>query len=122
MISTSTMAINPDLEECFQLRGWYDSTGARQSFQVQSNMGGTGAARGFKWEEMRSLLDVKESQLGQQDKADYFSTRATIMHIKSDNLYYPACTTTGCNKKAIDVGEVWRCEKCDKSFEAPEYR
>ncbi|KAG6899413.1 hypothetical protein C0993_010450 [Termitomyces sp. T159_Od127] len=122
MISTSTMAINPDLEECFQLRGWYDSTGAGQSFQVQSNMGGGGATRGFKREEMRSLAEVKESQLGQQDKVEYFSTRATIMHIKSDNIYYPACPTTGCNKKVIDVGGNWRCEKCNKSFELPEYR
>ncbi|KAG6862066.1 hypothetical protein C0995_007196 [Termitomyces sp. Mi166 len=118
MISSSTMAINPDLEECFKLRGWYDSTGAGQSFEVQSNAGGSGAAGGFKREKMCSLAEVKE--LGQQDKAEYFSTRATIMHIKSDNICYPACPT--CNKKVIDVGGNWRCEKCNKSFEVPEYR
>ncbi|KAG6862578.1 hypothetical protein C0993_002537, partial [Termitomyces sp. T159_Od127] len=113
------MAINPDLEECVQLRGWYDSTGAGQSFQVQSNAGGGGVARGFKREEIRSLAEVKESQLGQQDKVEYFSTKATIMHIKSDNIYYPACPTTGCNKKVTPVDGNWRCEKCNKSFEVP---
>ncbi|KAG5354081.1 hypothetical protein C0989_009779 [Termitomyces sp. Mn162] len=122
MISTSTMAVNPDLEECFKLRGWYDSMGAGQSFQAQSNTGSNGAASGFKREEIRSLAEVKDSQLGQQDKVEYFSVRATIMHIKSDNICYPACPTIGCNKKVIDVGGNWRCEKCDKSFEAPEYR
>ncbi|KAG6917933.1 hypothetical protein DXG01_000370 [Tephrocybe rancida] len=123
MFSSSTMTINPDIEECFALRGWYDSAGAGQSFQAHSNVaGGGGAGGGFKREEMRSLHDVKEAQLGQQDKVDYFSTRATIMHIKADNICYPACPTVGCNKKVVEVNGSWRCEKCNKSFEAPEYR
>ncbi|KAG6851296.1 hypothetical protein H0H93_011732 [Arthromyces matolae] len=125
MVSSSLMAINPDLDECFALRGWYDSAGVGHSFQAQSNMGGggtSGTGSGFRRDEMRSLAEVKESQLGQQDKAEFFSTRATIMHIKSDNICYPACPTVGCNKKVIDLNGTWRCEKCNKSFEAPEYR
>ncbi|KAG6833645.1 hypothetical protein H0H87_002841 [Tephrocybe sp. NHM501043] len=122
MFSSSTMSINPDIEECFALRGWYDSAGAGQSFQAHSNTGGIGAAIGFKRDEMRSLAEVKDAQLGQQDKVDYFSTRATVMHIKADNISYPACPTVGCNKKVVDLGSGWRCEKCNKSFEAPEHR
>jgi len=55
------------------------------------------------------------------DKVDYFSARATVMHIKSENIAYPACPT--CSKKVFEtMGEGWRCEKCDRSFEKPEYR
>ncbi|KAG5636412.1 hypothetical protein H0H81_008152 [Sphagnurus paluster] len=121
MYSSSTMAVNPDIEECFALRGWFDSIGAAQSFQAHANTGG-GMMSGFKRAEMRSIQEVKEAQLGQQDKADYFSMRGTIMHIKADNICYPACPTAGCSKKVIDVNGSWRCEKCNKSFDAPEYR
>ncbi|KAG5645082.1 hypothetical protein DXG03_007173 [Asterophora parasitica] len=121
MYSSSTMAINPDIDECFTLRGWYDSSGSGQSFQAQSNSGGA-TTSGFRRSEMRSINEVKEAQLGQQDKVDFFSIRGTIMHIKADNICYPACPTAGCNKKVIEVNGNWRCEKCSKSFEAPEYR
>ncbi|KAF8077769.1 hypothetical protein FPV67DRAFT_1775138 [Lyophyllum atratum] len=121
MFSSSTMTINPDIKECFALRGWYDSIGAGQAFQAHSNTGG-GMMSGFKRAEMRSINEVKEAQLGQQDKVDYFSTRATIMHIKSDNISYPACQTPGCSKKVVEVNGSWRCEKCNKSFDSPEHR
>lgn len=122
MFSSSTMSINPDIEEAFVLRGWYDASGAEQSFQAHSMAAGGPSSGGFNRTEMRNLNDVKESQLGSSDKVDYFSTRATIMHIKADNISYPACPTQGCNKKVIQEGNNWRCEKCDKSFEAPEHR
>lgn len=77
---------------------------------------------GFKRAEMRSINEVIEAQLGQQDKVDYFSTRATIMHIKSDNISYPACRTPSCNKKVVEVNGSWRCEKCNTSFETPDHR
>lgn len=121
MFSSSTMNINPDIEECHALRGWYDSVGSGQSFQVHPSTGG-GIGGGFKRSELRSLYEVKETQLGQQDKVDYFSTRATIMHIKSDNISYPACQTPGCSKKVVEVNGSWRCEKCDKSFASPDHR
>ncbi|KAF9469219.1 hypothetical protein BDZ94DRAFT_1207242 [Collybia nuda] len=125
MISSSTMTINPDIDDCYALRGWYDSTGAGQSFQAHANTGGGGGGGltgGFNRAEMRSINEVKEAQLGSSDKADYFSTRATIMHIKSDNISYPACQTPSCNKKVIEMGGNWKCEKCDKSFPSPDHR
>lgn len=123
MVSSSTMAINPDIDDSYALRGWYDSTGAGQSFQAHANTGGGGGTMGgFNRAEMRSINEVKEAQLGSSDKVDYFSTRATIMHIKSDNISYPACQTPSCNKKVIETGDSWRCEKCDKSFPAPDHR
>lgn len=124
MFSSSTMSINPDIEETFQLRGWFDAIGNSKSFQSHQNSAGSGAgfSGSFERAQIRDLMDVKQSKLGESDKADNFSTRATVMHIKADNLSYPACPTQGCNKKVTDMNGEWRCEKCDKSFDKPEYR
>ncbi|KAI9462214.1 hypothetical protein HD554DRAFT_2289372 [Boletus coccyginus] len=124
MLSSSYMTISPDIEEAHLLRGWYDGIGAEKSFQSHSGTISSGGSSfgAFNRNEIRHLSDVKESQLGMSDKADFFSVRATVMHIKSENIAYPACPTQGCSKKVTDLGDGWRCEKCDKSFERPEYR
>jgi replication factor A1 len=122
MFSGSTMQVNPDIDECFALRGWYDNTGAEQTFKAHSNSGGGSSMYGFKREEIRSLDEVKQVGYGMPDKPENFSARATIMHIKSDNISYPACPTANCNKKVVEMGDTWRCEKCSQNFDAPEHR
>ncbi|KAJ2934896.1 hypothetical protein H1R20_g2147, partial [Candolleomyces eurysporus] len=121
MVASSTMHVNPDIQECFDLRGWYDSQGANENFHAHSNLNAA-TSMGFNREELRSLDDVKQAQYGLPDRPEYFSTRATIMHIKSDNLSYPACPNQGCNKKVVDLNDGWRCEKCSQSFATPEHR
>ena len=71
---------------------------------------------------MLRLTEVKDQQLGQNEKPDYFNTRATTMHVKPENLMYPACPSENCNKKVVESGESWRCEKCEKTYLEPEYR
>lgn len=44
------------------------------------------------------------------------------MFVKSDNIWYPACPSENCNKKVMDIGNGWRCEKCDMTHPAPQYR
>ncbi|SJL00911.1 related to Replication factor A protein 1 [Armillaria ostoyae] len=123
MVSSSMMSVNPDMDEAFALRGWYDNEGQTSTFQAHSRGGAAGASGGgFNRSQMRSLLEVKESEMGQSDKTEYFSTRATIMHIKSDNIAYPACQNESCNKKVIQNGDIWRCEKCEQNFDSPSYR
>lgn len=57
------------------------------------------------------------------DKPDYFNTRATVVYIRQENLYYPACGSDACNKKVtMEPDGTWRCEKCDRTFEEPQYR
>lgn len=117
------MAINPDITEAHGLRGWYDSIGHEQSFSSYSNSGGGGGSNvTFNRAEMRTLNDVKESELGTSDQPDFFSCRGTILHIKSDNIAYPACPGVNCNKKVVQDSEGWRCEKCERTYPAPEYR
>jgi replication factor A1 len=122
--AASTMsAPNPDIPESHALKGWYDSSGSASNFQTHSLADGNSNFAGseFKREEVRSLHDVRESQMG-TDTAETFFTQATIMHIKTDNISYPACHTEKCNKKVVDTGSGWRCEKCDKSFDTPSHR
>ncbi|KAJ3485025.1 hypothetical protein NLJ89_g11935 [Agrocybe chaxingu] len=123
MFSSSTMQVNPDIAECFLLRGWYDSSGAEQTFKAHSisNMGGS-SSFGFNRADMHSLEEVKQAGYGMPDKPEQFSARATIMHIRSENISYPACPTSGCNKKVIQIPDGWRCEKCNQVFPAPEHR
>jgi len=122
MISSSVMTSNPDIPEAHVLRGWFDATGSEQNFKSFSGATSSSGSGTFRREELRTLESVKDSQLGMGDKQEYFSCRATILHIKHDNLSYPACQTEGCNKKVIESHEGWRCEKCDRSFERPEHR
>lgn len=99
----------------------YDSAGASEPFQAHSLASmGAGGSSTFNRNEMRTLADVKESQIGQSDKAEFFSCRSTVVHIKQENMAYPACPD--CNKKVVDSNEGWRCEKCDKSHSAPLFR
>lgn len=116
------MESNPDIPEAHALRGWYDAGGNSTEFKSQTSnfTGGTGV---FNRDEVRFFNDVRESELGMHgDKPEFFAARGTIMHIRSENLAYPACQTQGCNKKVIEQHDGWRCERCDRSWEKPSYR
>lgn len=131
MFSSSTMHVNPDIPEAHGLRGWYDAEGARlgaQSFKTYNSagLGGTGAGAvdgGLNNKERKTINQAKEEQLGMSEKPDYFNFKGTIIFVKQDNLYYPACPKEGCNKKVTMMDATsWRCEKCDMNYEAPQYR
>ncbi|TFK30066.1 replication factor-A protein 1 [Coprinopsis marcescibilis] len=127
MSSSSAMQINPDIEECFALRGWYDSQGQTQTFHAQSGSGGMGSAT-FERQKARNLEDVKQAGFGQGDRTDYFSAQATITAVKGirgengDKYAYPACPTPQCNRKVFEDQGKWKCENCSKHFDEPEYR
>ncbi|KAJ7112422.1 hypothetical protein C8R43DRAFT_1099590 [Mycena crocata] len=123
--SSSSMSINPDIPEAHGLRGWYDASGNSVSYQAHQSTGGGGAGTGgsgFNRNEIRSLLDVKSSELGVGERSDYFSTRATIVFMKPESMWYPACQKPDCNKKVTDENGSWRCEKCNQSWPQPQYR
>ena len=121
LLSSGTMSINPDIPDAFRLKGWYDSTGRTDSFATHQNMAGMGAAAGRK-DDLKTIAEVKEENLGVDDQA-YYSIKATITFTKQESFCYPACSSEGCSKKVVDNGDgSWRCEKCNMSFEKPNYR
>ncbi|KAJ7461512.1 hypothetical protein FB451DRAFT_1181249 [Mycena latifolia] len=125
-LSSSTMSINPDIPEAHALRGWYDENGKNASHQAHHSSAGGGASErgGFVRSEVRSLLDVKSLKLGQDDRQDYFSTRATVLFVKTEPMWYPACQKPDCYKKVTEdeASRGWRCEKCNTTWPKPQYR
>lgn len=123
LLSSGSLVISPDIPEAHALKGWFMDGGAQTSFKSHTQSGLSSAPGGaVNRSDMRTINDVKDAQLGMSDKADFFSMRATVMHIKTDNIVYPACPTPQCNKKVTETHDGWRCEKCDRSHEKPEYR
>ncbi len=115
---STVFQINPDIPEAHKLRGWFDQGGCDGELKELSNTGMGGGSGGMvtsaNWQTMDSL---KNSQMGNGDKADYFSTKGTILFTKKDNALYMACPGDGCNKKVIDQNDgTYRCEKCSKAY------
>ncbi|GAA5947290.1 hypothetical protein JCM3765_001610 [Sporobolomyces pararoseus] len=122
---SSTIAIDPDVPEAHTLRGWWETQGQNQAFQSHSAGGGAaaGGSSSFRPDSFKTLSDVVGDNLGMSEKPDYFSSRATITYIKSDNMSYPACPAEKCNKKvSMEGNDQWRCDKCDQVYAAPQYR
>lgn len=121
VLSSSTVLVNPDIPEAYKLRGWFDSEGQALDGVSISDLrsGGTGGSN-TNW---KTLYEAKSENLGQGDKADYFSTVATVVFLRKENCMYQACPTQDCNKKVIDQQNgLYRCEKCDREFPNFKYR
>ena len=120
------MALDPDIPDAHSLRGWYDSVGSNVSYRSQSSGGGGVGAGGnqtFDSKEAKPINIIQDTLLGLGDKPDYFSTRVTVLHVKSENLFYTACPGASCSKKVMSADDgSWRCEKCNRSYDHCEYR
>jgi replication factor A1 len=116
----AVMQLNPDVQEAHTLRGWFDANGMNSDFKTFSSGPETNASSmGSK---LKTISQVTDEKLGMGEKPDYFDLCATISHIRQENCWYPACPTEKCNKKVTEMNMEWRCEKCDRSFPAPNYR
>ena len=121
LLSSGTMNVDPDIDEAHKLKGWYDAQGQNTTYASHSTtLANTGGARKDAY---KTVVEVNQVLGLDPEKADYFTMKATIVYIKQDNIYYPACPSTDCNKKVQEIDTAnWRCEKCDKSFPKPQYR
>lgn len=121
VLSSSTVIVNPDIPEAYKLRGWFDSEGqALDGISISDLKSGGVGGGNTNW---KTLYEVKSENLGQGDKADYFSTVATVVYLRKENSMYQACPTQDCNKKVIDQQNgLYRCEKCDSEFPNFKYR
>ncbi|KAM8903285.1 replication protein A 70 kDa DNA-binding subunit isoform 1-T1 [Spinachia spinachia] len=116
---SSTLMINPDIPEAYQLRGWYDKEGHALDGQSLTEVRGSSGGL-LNW---KTLSDVKTEHLGHGDKADYYTCIATIVYLRKENCLYQACPSQDCNKKVVDQHNgMFRCEKCDKEFPNFKYR
>jgi len=121
LLSSGSMSISPDIDEAHKLKGWYDAQGRDDEFSTHAGLG-TGTTTTRK-EQYKTIGEVKDENLGMNpDQADFFTLKATIVYIKPENLSYPACQNAECNKKVVEIDGQWRCERCDKSWDKPQYR
>jgi len=125
MFSSASMMVNPDIPEAHSLRGWYDAQGRSTTFQAYTNAAVNNNANGAlaRPSELKTIGQAKDEQLGMGDKTDYFTTQGTIVFVKQETFSYPACANPdGCNKKVLDEGSGWVCEKCNRTWPAPVHR
>ncbi|CAH1800586.1 unnamed protein product [Owenia fusiformis] len=117
VLSSSQMIINPDIEEAHTLRGWYDSVGSSMDFDTykRDDSQSSGGGHSANW---KNFSQVVSENLGHGDKADYFTSKATVMFLKRENCMYMACPSESCNKKLVDNNNgTYRCEKCSKEYD-----
>ncbi|XP_030041574.1 replication protein A 70 kDa DNA-binding subunit isoform X2 [Microcaecilia unicolor] len=121
VLSASTLMLNPDIPKSFQLRAWFDSEGqVLEASSISEGRGSGGSGGNTNW---KTLREVKSENLGHGDKADYFTSVATIVYFRKENCLYQACPSQDCNKKVIDQQNgLYRCEKCNCEFPNFKYR
>lgn len=102
----------------------YDSEGRNASFTAYTNSTSTRTDNNtVKPSEIKNIGQAKDENLGMGEKTDYFSTQAVVAFIKQETFSYPACANPdGCNKKVMDNGDGWMCEKCDRKWPEPIHR
>lgn len=123
LLSSGSMTVDPDIDDAHKLKGWYLAQGKNDTFMSHAQMGGSMGAVGGRGDPIKSILQVKEENLGMTETPDYFTTKATIIYVRQDNVSYPACLSPDCNKKVVEVDPgQWRCERCDKTHPKPEHR
>ncbi|KAK6501945.1 Replication factor A protein 1 [Arthrobotrys musiformis] len=121
MQNSSTMQVDPDLEEAHRLKGWYTSEGRDTTFSTHQGLN-PGGAGGHKPAPYKTVQQALDENLGFGESADYYTLKATISFIKNEGHSYAACRSEGCSKKVIEVNGLWRCEKCDINWPEPKWR
>lgn len=126
LTQTGSIMASPDAPEAYQLKGWYDNQGAKESFQTLKSESGNSNSY---LNNRKTILQAQDENLGLKEEPEFFSTKATINFLKKDTYSYPACVNkpdgrdNTCNRKIIDQGDgTWRCEKCDINYNEPSYR
>ena len=124
LLSSGSMTVDPDIDDAHKLKGWYDAQGRHDTFASYASMSSMGTATGRSNERYKSILQVKDENLGMNEEVpDYFTTKATIIHVKQESVSYPACLSKECNKKVVEIDPgQWRCEKCNITHPKPEHR
>lgn len=122
-MNSTLMTINPPLpegEDLFRYKVSFDNGIIPQG----QTLSASGLERGGvePLDKHKTISSIKTEALGQKEKPDYATFKATVNLIKKDpEPWYCACPE--CKKKVFgnDNGDGWRCEKCDRTYENCNY-
>ncbi|KAL5110312.1 Replication protein A 70 kDa DNA-binding subunit [Taenia crassiceps] len=126
---SSVIVAPTNIPEANRLKGWYENGGGSTlNFETYRGemMGGAGG-EGFTGtlgsRDWNLLSDLEAPGVGGQAKADFFTCKATVTFLKKENFMYQSCTTEGCQKKVLDLGNgLYRCEKCNRETSTYNWR
>jgi len=115
----SRVFVGLDRPEVKELRDWFEKQGKELRTESVSKKGGN-----FGGDRRLTFQQVKDENLGMNEKPDYFVVKGTITFFRHDlekPPWYNSCPMPECNKKVIQIdANNWRCEACNKNFpEAP---
>lgn len=91
----SSIKIDPEINEAFTVKGWYDEN--KTGIQIQ---------RPQRQTEYAFLEEVQS----------FGTCIATVLFLREDNLFYNACADN-CNKKVTLTDEGYHCERCNQTKE-----
>ncbi|KAH3688181.1 hypothetical protein WICPIJ_000823 [Wickerhamomyces pijperi] len=120
LTSSAVITQNPEVNEAYTIKGWYDAQGRREQFKsLKTEPGARKSSPG----DRKKIAEIIALETQISEKPDYHSVKATVNYVRSENFAYAACSTEGCSKKVTDQGDgTWRCEKCDINHAQPKYR
>ena len=91
-VGSSTVQINPDMPEVFDLKGWFEGLdeSSKASFesktQARTGMGGGGEGR---QDSIKTFGEVKAERLGQgSERGDYYSAIGTVVMLQKERALY----------------------------------
>ncbi|KAI3820148.1 hypothetical protein L1987_14006 [Smallanthus sonchifolius] len=116
-VNKSIIEINPDSPDSQKLKSWYCSEGKETNMEsLGSTLSPSMKSGGRSMYTDRVTLDhiTSNPSLG-EEKPVFYSTRACMSMIKTDQtMYYRACKT--CNKKVTEeLGSGYWCQGCQKT-------
>jgi len=124
-LSGGDLLLNPDLTQSHELVSWWENGGrdaATSSLSVQGQRGG-----GADGSNMKTIGEVKTTRLGENnDRGEYYSAVATTTFFNKEKALYKACKNQldgkDCNKKVVETGDGYRCEKCNMDLDGFRWR
>lgn len=121
-ISTTTLLINPNIEETQQLHTWFRDTGYNSSSPSLSRYYNLASKRALPQKTIQEISSMEVSE-----KAVWVLVRATVTTLHMDDFYFLACPLDfngkQCMKKVIHhSNNLWHCTKCNGEFLECDYR
>lgn len=122
-IATSQLFVEPDFPEAYTLREWFDKEGKNvPTISISRETASFGRT-----DVRKTISQIKDEKLGISEKPDWISVCGSVSFMKVDNFCYTACPLMigdrQCNKKVANNGDgKWRCDRCDQSVDACDFR
>merc|ERR1719187_322630 len=118
-LSGGDLITNPDMPEGHEMKGWWDNEGCNMSTNSLTVQGQR--AGGVDGANMKTFGEVKAEHLGQgAERGEYYSVIGTVTFFSKEKSLYKACSNVmdgkDCNKKVMENGDGYRCEKCNKDM------